>query len=76
MYSVKSLRKRLKEQNLEISQPPPDPPAPPAKAAPKPIPIRSIEQESGNPENTAAATKPEGFVVELDESHIISSAVN
>ena len=68
MYGVKSLRKHLKEQK---SQKPPVQPN--ATTAPRPIEIRpthSIE------ENIPAETGNESFVVELDERHIISSAIN
>ena len=72
MYGVKSLRKRAKEQHAEKAQSAAAaaPPAPPVQ--PKPIPIRPIEPKQEIP----IESKPESFVVELDESHIISSAIN
>jgi diguanylate cyclase (GGDEF)-like protein/putative nucleotidyltransferase with HDIG domain len=71
MYGVKSLRKQVKEQHAEKAQ---------AAAAaqqiqPQPIAIRPIEPQPTINE-VPVESKPESFVVELDESHIISSAIN
>lgn len=75
MYGVKSLRKHLKAQEMEkaalqkqqILQKP--------QPAPQPIPIRPTEPIAVK-EDAVAETNSESFVVELDESHIISSAIN
>lgn len=73
MYSVKSLRKRLKQQEAEKTEKQTrqllQNSAPPQ---PKPIPIRSTDAK---PKEEPDANS-ENFVVELDESHIISSAIN
>jgi diguanylate cyclase (GGDEF)-like protein/putative nucleotidyltransferase with HDIG domain len=74
MYNVKSLRKRLKEERVEKSQMPPDEPL--QKTAPAPITVRPIEPAPVSNEKIAADSNSESFVVELDESHIISSAIN
>lgn len=68
MYGVKSMRKHLKKQKAQnhLAQ---------AKAAavPRPIEIRPTHPIE---ENAPAETVNESFVVELDERHIISSAIN
>lgn len=75
MYGVKMLRKRLKEQNAEKALPPQNQPTATQKAAsaPKPIAVRPLEPK---PEAIVPESNSESFVVELDESHIISSAIN
>jgi diguanylate cyclase (GGDEF)-like protein/putative nucleotidyltransferase with HDIG domain len=77
MYGVKSLRKHLREQELEKIQQQRQElrPKPSAEAAPKPIPVRSTEPNVAK-EDMHAETNSESFVVEVDESHIISSAIN
>ncbi len=75
MYGVKMLRKRLKEQNAEkISQAENEQQqAQKLDSSPKPITVRPIQPK---PEASAPESNSESFVVELDESHIISSAIN
>lgn len=77
MYGVKSLRKHLREQELEkIHQQRQElPPKPLATAVPEPIAVRSTETNVAK-ENALTETNSESFVVEVDESHIISSAIN
>ncbi|HEY8563214.1 MAG TPA: diguanylate cyclase [Pyrinomonadaceae bacterium] len=71
MYGVKSLRKLAKAQTAErFSR---ETPAPGQNLQPAPIVIRPIEPPPVKAE-TSAESKPENFVV--DESHIISSAIN
>jgi diguanylate cyclase (GGDEF)-like protein len=79
MYGVKSLRKQVKEEHVAAkakSQVAAAAPAQKPEPAPKPIPIRPIEPKPVISENPVVESKPESFVVELDESHIISSAIN
>ena len=76
MYGVKMLRKRVKEERAEKSQTPPPAADENQPSSPKPIPIRPIEPKPSINKATAIESKPESFVVELDESHIISSAIN
>ena len=76
MYGVKSLRKRVKQEHAEKSQAAAAAAAQPAQSQPKPISIRPIEPKPAISEEVPAESKPESFVVELDESHIISSAIN
>lgn len=77
MYNVKTLRKRLRDQEMErlaeekrqlqerkMQQ-----------IQPEPIPVRPIEVTPAQTEEMPE-TNSESFVVELDESHIISSAIN
>ncbi len=71
MYGVKSMRKRVKEQHAEKAKA-----AAAAAAQPKPIAIRPIEPKQPVDKEIPVESKPESFVVELDESHIISSAIN
>lgn len=84
MYGVKILRKQLKERALEkleqqkqqqqkqqpLQNTLPTPPTP------KPIPVRSTEPTPVKNEDIMLEPNSESFVVELDESHIISSAIN
>ncbi|HEY0460162.1 MAG TPA: diguanylate cyclase [Pyrinomonadaceae bacterium] len=73
MYGVKMLRKHLKEQQAEkplLAQ------AAAAAAAQKPITVRPIQPKPVGAETVATEQLSESFVVELDESHIISSAIN
>ena len=75
MYGVKMLRKRLKEQSAEKSAATHNETPLEQKVAPspKPITVRSVQPK---PEVAAPESNSESFVVELDESHIISSAIN
>lgn len=76
MYGVKMLRKRSKELNAEKPAPPQKEPPPEQKnnPSPKPITVRPVQPK---PEVAPAPeSNSESFVVELDESHIISSAIN
>ncbi len=83
MYSVKARRKNIKEEELrrlkerqrkedqkqqELLQKTP--------VAPKPIQVRPIAPTMLNNEDIIVDANSESFVVELDESHIISSAIN
>ena len=74
MYNVKSLRKRSKEQKAE--KPAPQNGQPSQKLQPKPISVRPVEPKPVSREEAAIESNSESFVVELDESHIISSAIN
>jgi diguanylate cyclase (GGDEF)-like protein len=74
MYGVKLLRKHLKEQRIEKAQSQEKPEL--QKAAPTPITVRPIEPKPAIEENTAGEQTSENFVVEVDESHVISSAIN
>jgi len=74
MYGVKSLRKRVKEQHVEKAKAAAA--AAQAPVQPEPISIRPIEPKPIINEELPVESKPESFVVELDESHIISSAIN
>jgi diguanylate cyclase (GGDEF)-like protein/putative nucleotidyltransferase with HDIG domain len=74
MYGVKSLRKRVKEERAEKSQA--EAQAQKLQSEPKPISIRPIEKKPAINEELPAESNSESFVVELDESHIISSAIN
>lgn len=75
MYGVKILRKHLKEQQLEKAQLQEE--SHPPKKAPTPQPIAVRPTESTVPkDDNKPETNSESFVVELDESHIISSAIN
>jgi diguanylate cyclase (GGDEF)-like protein/putative nucleotidyltransferase with HDIG domain len=76
MYNVKSLRKRLREEKPENSQKQNELPLSEPQPAPKPIAVRSVEPPSLSNEETAAESNSGSFVVELDERHIISSAIN
>jgi len=72
MYNVKTLRKRIQEQETEKLQQEKQELLQKQKPHPKPIQIRATES------NVKEEPEPnsENFVVELDESHIISSAIN
>jgi diguanylate cyclase (GGDEF)-like protein/putative nucleotidyltransferase with HDIG domain len=80
MYGVKILRKQLKEQALEKSQQQNqqllEEASPRTPPAPKPISVRSTEPAPVKNEEARRESNSESFVVELDESHIISSAIN
>ncbi len=76
MYNVKALRKQLKEQDLEKLQQQKQQLLQKTPVAPKPIVVRPIEPTALKNEDIIVEANPESFVVELDESHIISSAIN
>ena len=58
----------IKRRNLEILEK--------SKPVPMPIAIRSTEPAKLNEEVSITELISESFVVELDESHIVSSAIN
>lgn len=73
MYNVKTLRKRIQEQEAEKIQQQKQQLLQKPAVHPNPIEIRATENKTKKePEPNAS----ENFVVELDESHIISSAIN
>ncbi len=76
MYEVKTRRKRLKLEAgkaklPEIDAAPASKPQPPAIAV-KPV-VETVELQ---PHDLVVESQDENFLVELDESHIISSAIN
>ncbi len=78
MYNMKMLRKRLKDQRTEKLQTEQEQSAQKIQSTstPKPISVRPIKSKSLTDEDSAVESNSESFVVELDESHIISSAIN
>lgn len=76
MYNVKALRRQLKEQDLEKLQQQKEQLLQKTPVAPKPITVRPTEPTNLKNEDIIVDTNSESFVVELDESHIISSAIN
>lgn len=77
MYDVKVRRKRLKlaaentKTKVEVAAKPQ-----PAAAQPPPIPVKPTETVQVSPDDVIVEPHDENFLVELDESHIISSAIN
>ncbi|MBS1796844.1 MAG: diguanylate cyclase [Acidobacteria bacterium] len=76
MYNVKALRKRLQAQESERLEEQKQKLAPKPVETPKPIPVRPTEPVAVGSEDLIPDQNSENFVVELDESHIISSAIN
>lgn len=76
MYNVKALRKQLKEQDLEQLQEQKQQLLQKTPIEPKPIPVRPVNPTILQNEDIIVEPTSESFVVELDESHIISSAIN
>ena len=83
MYSVKARRKNIKEEELRKSKEhlrkedqKQQALLQKTLAVPKPIQIRPIAPTVLNNEDIIVDANSESFVVELDESHIISSAIN
>jgi diguanylate cyclase (GGDEF)-like protein/putative nucleotidyltransferase with HDIG domain len=77
MYSVKARRKNIKEEDLKKLEQQKQQTLQKAVAAqPKPIQIRPTAPTILNSEDIIVDANSESFVVELDESHIISSAIN
>ncbi len=76
MYNVKALRKRLQTQDAEELQEQKQQLLQKTPVSPKPIPVRSTEPTALKNEDIILESNSESFVVELDESHIISSAIN
>jgi diguanylate cyclase (GGDEF)-like protein/putative nucleotidyltransferase with HDIG domain len=80
MYRVKAERKEKRTAeppSTDERTPPGARPQTPVKTAnPKPIAIRSTEPNQLAEQKNPAAMSDENFLVELDESHIISSAIN
>jgi diguanylate cyclase (GGDEF)-like protein/putative nucleotidyltransferase with HDIG domain len=76
MYNVKALRKQLKAEDIEKLQAQKQQLLQKNPVAPKPISIRPTEPTHLKNEDIIVDTNSESFVVELDESHIISSAIN
>ncbi|MEP6901571.1 MAG: diguanylate cyclase [Actinomycetota bacterium] len=76
MYNVKAQRKQLKEQDLEKLQQEKQQLLQKTPIAPKPIAVRPVEPTMIQSEDIIIEATAESFVVELDESHIISSAIN
>lgn len=84
MYDVKVRRKRLKlaAENSKAAAESAAKPQPaatqpqPAATHPPPIPVKVTETVQVNPDDVIIESHDENFLVELDESHIISSAIN
>jgi diguanylate cyclase (GGDEF)-like protein len=70
MYNVKTLRKKIRAQEAERLE------TQKRQAAPKPQPIQVRVIENPLEAEALTETNSESFVVELDESHIVSSAIN
>ncbi len=76
MYDVKAVRKRAQAQELEKSQEQQKKLVQTSSNSPKPITVRPTEPTVLKNEDLIIEQNSESFVVELDESHIISSAIN
>ncbi len=76
MYNVKAERKQIKELDLEKLQQEKQQLLQKTPIAPKPIAVRPVEPTMIQSEDIIIEATAESFVVELDESHIISSAIN
>ncbi len=76
MYNVKALRKQLQSQDIEMLQMQKQHLLQKTPIAPKPISVRPTEPTALKNEDIILEPNSESFVVELDESHIISSAIN
>jgi diguanylate cyclase (GGDEF)-like protein len=77
MYGVKANRKKRTEQeSIKSPQELEPPPKSPPPSNPAPITIRPTGAKTSAPPAAPAPNNEESFVVELDESHIISSAIN
>lgn len=68
MYEIKQKRKQKLSRTKQQSEKP--------ASQPQRIPVKVIEPTIVSPEDIIVESTEENFVVELDESHIISSAIN
>jgi diguanylate cyclase (GGDEF)-like protein/putative nucleotidyltransferase with HDIG domain len=70
MYKVKQNHKQAPNQTASSEQ------TPKLTSQPQRIPVKVIEPTIVNPEDVIVESSEENLLVELDESHIISSAIN